>query len=203
MKNFFDVFKKRNVALIFLLVSGLLSIIFDLVYNITFWSDDYLYGPRLAHLIIITLFVLFIIVGYILNNNQLFKVGFTFLYIYLLIDLFVSYLPSSTNFSSFVKEVSFLFIIVTILGTFISLLAITILVLNILSIFKLVRNSLLLITSLMWLIIVGLFLLIFVFEIVLVAKELISYNILFNVLDEVFIFSFIFVGYGIFIEIKE
>lgn len=203
MKNFFDVFKKRNVALIFLLVSGLLSIIFDLVYNITFWSDDYLYGPRLAHLIIITLFVLFIIVGYILNNNQLFKVGFTFLYIYLLIDLFVSYLPSSTNFSSFVKEVSFLFIIVTILGTFISLLAITILVLNILSIFKLVRNSLLLITSLMWLIIVGLFLLIFVFEIVLVAEELASYNILFNVLDEVFIFSFIFVGYGIFIEIKE
>lgn len=203
MKNFFDVFKKRNVALIFLLVSGLLSIIFDLVYNITFWSDDYLYGPRLAHLIIITLFVLFIIVGYILNNNQLFKVGFTFLYIYLLIDLFVSYLPSSTNFSSLVKEVSFLFIIVTILGTFISLLAITILVLNILSIFKLVRNSLLLITSLMWLIIVGLFLLIFVFEIVLVAEELISYNILFNVLDEVFIFSFIFIGYGIFIEIKE
>lgn len=203
MKNFFDVFKKRNVALIFLLVSGLLSIIFDLVYNITFWSDDYLYGPRLAHLIIITLFVLFIIVGYILNNNQLFKVGFTFLYIYLLIDLFVSYLPSSTNFSSFVKEVSFLFIIVTILGTFISLLAITILVLNILSIFKLVRNSLLLITSLMWLIIVGLFLLIFVFEIVLVAEELASYNILFNVLDEVFIFSFIFIGYGIFIEIKE
>lgn len=203
MKNFFDVFKKRNVALIFLLVSGLLSIIFDLVYNITFWSDDYLYGPRLAHLIIITLFVLFIIVGYILNNNQLFKVGFTFLYIYLLIDLFVSYLPSSTNFSSLVKEVSFLFIIVTILGTFISLLAITILVLNILSIFKLVRNSLLLITSLMWLIIVGLFLLIFVFEIVLVAEELASYNILFNVLDEVFIFSFIFIGYGIFIEIKE
>lgn len=198
MKSFFDIFKRKQVALPLLFIFGFLSIVFNLVYNIGIWSNNLFDGPTFIELIISILFISFIVIGYALNKDYLFKVGFTFFYIYNLLSILINKFPSTGSFSSN----NALIVLTNITSLIISFLAILILAFNLFIIFKLGRNSLILYTSLFWLIIVALNLLNLIFYIVLVSQG-IDWIVLISAFYYLFISSFLFTSYGLFVENRE